>query len=38
MMRWMIGALMLLVGAVVGYELMFLLRFFSVVLPHGGMW
>ena len=38
MMRWMIGTMMLLVGAVAGYELMFLLRFLAVVLPHGGMW
>ena len=38
MMRWIIGTGMLVVGAVLGYWLMFLVRFLAVVLPHGGLW
>lgn len=38
MMRWLIRVGLVALSAVVGYWLMFLLRFAAVVLPHGGMW
>jgi hypothetical protein len=38
MMRWLMAVLLVLASAMVGYHLMFGLRFVAVVLPHGGMW
>lgn len=38
MMRWLLGAGMFVGGTLLGYWLVFLLRFGAVVLPHGGMW
>ncbi len=38
MMRWLLGAVLAVMGVVLGYGLVFFLRFMAVVLPHGGMW
>ena len=38
MMRWLLGAVLAVMGVVLGYGLVFCLRFMTVVLPHGGMW
>ncbi len=38
MTTWLIRAVLLALGALLGYGLVFTVRFMAVVLPHGGMW
>jgi hypothetical protein len=38
MKTWLLRLGLLVLGIVLGYGLVFSLRFFTTVLPHGGMW